>query len=171
MLADDDDSDEQDFANNSDDNDDVDDNDEYDENDDDDRYDSSNGTQPGGRPSDEDTKNSNISSELDNKWPDSTTSDAEPPTKRKKLDEAKSRAEQMENGSSENNNGSAEVGKSVESVSPQSRRRKMTYSPKNKHDDVERWADAIIKYHKQTEELRTRYASFVQLCKCSVSMC
>ena len=109
--------------------------------------------------SDEDIKKGNITSETDNKLSASTTSDAEPPKKRRKLDETENKDQQVENKSPENNNGTVDVSKSGESISPQSRRKKRALNHKDKGDDddgIEKWAKAIIKYHQQSEDLRIR---------------
>jgi len=171
LLADDEDSDDQDFAYNSADEDDDDDDDESEDNE-------KNGDKQSGHvmddlsPSDKDTENDNISSEMDNRLSDSTMLDPEPPKKRRKLDETENEDEQVENKLPETNNGNADDGKSIAFISPQSRRRKKISSQKDEHDDadVEKWAKAIITYHQQTEDLRTRYASvtvlsLLMLCK------
>jgi len=124
-------------------------------------------------PSDKDTENDNISSEMDNRLSDSTSLDPEPPKKRIKVDEAVNEDEQVENKPPETNNGNADDSKSTAFISPQSRRRKKISSQKDVRDDdadVEKWAKAIITYHQQTEDLRTRYESvtvlsLLMLCK------
>jgi len=95
----------------------------------------------------------------------STSTTSEPPEKRRKLDEAEKEDKPMqaENEPTKNSSSSANDSKTTDSVSPQSRRRKKTLNPKDDEGDVEKWAKAIIKYHQQTEDLRTRYAS----CYCS----
>jgi len=112
-------------------------------------------------PSDEDIKNNNVTSEINSKLSNSSTLETEPPVKRRKLDVAENEDERVQSEPSKNNNGSADDGKSTESISPQSRRRKKAASHNEDDDDdaVEKWANAIIKYHQQTEDLRTRYAS------------
>jgi len=66
-----------------------------------------------------------------------------------------------------------EASKSEESISPQSRRRKKLFSSGKCDDDgddgVEKWANAIIKYHQQTEDIRTQYVTCHLIEFCALS--
>jgi len=168
LLADeDDDSDDHSYADNSDDDDDDDD-DESDEN----EKPSNSSKQSrhvidNSSPYDEDLNDKNVATEVDGKLSDITVSDAEPPNKRRKL-EVENEGEKMERQPSEISNGDASDKKSAESISPRSRGRKKVLNHKFDEDseDVEKWANAIIKYHQQTEDIRTRYVSccVIKLC-------
>ena len=102
-------------------------------------------------PNDKDLKDSNVATDMDSKLLDRTASDAEPPKKRRKLIEVENQD------------------KTGESISLRSRGRKKVLKQKRDEydeDDVEKWAKAIIKYHQQTEDIRTRYVSccVIELC-------
>jgi len=88
--------------------------------------------------------------------------DTEPPEKRIKLGEMENEEEKVESKPSEISSVSASDKKSTESISPQSHRRKKISVDKDEcaaDADVEKWANAIIKYHQQTQDLRIRYVT------------
>jgi len=94
---------------------------------------------------------------------DHNDEDVEPPKKRIRLTAAENEDEKVESNPAEISNGSADVKKSADSVSPQTHRKKKISYHKPKcdddggdDDDVEKWAKAIIKYHQQSEDLRIR---------------
>ena len=110
---------------------------------------------------DEDLRDNSIAAEIDGKLSNRATSDAEPPKKRRKLVEAETEDDRVERLPSEMSNGDASDKRSGEFVSPSSRGRKKVLNQKLDDDDdeVEKWAKAIINYHQQTEDIRTRYVS------------
>jgi len=118
---------------------------------------------------DEDLKDSSTAAEIDSKLSNRGTSDVEPPKKRRKLVEVETEDERAERLPSEISNGDASDKRSGESVSPSSRGRKKVLNQKLDDDDdeVEKWAKAIINYHQQTEDIRTRYVSCCMIDFCA----
>jgi len=89
----------------------------------------------------------------------------EPPSKRQRLLDGDCEDEKTDGKQ-------PEASKSEESISPQSRRRKKLFSGKcddDGDDGVEKWANAIIKYHQQTEDIRTQYVTCQLIEFCALS--